>query len=148
MSKSVLYAEDEPDDIFFMKRAFRQAGVGEQLRTVNDGNEAIEYLAGRGKYANRQENPLPGVVLLDLKMPETSGFEVLQWIRTHPGVATIPVVIFTSSSQAADIERASKLGANGYLVKPGSPDLLIEVVKAFKDYWLKHDCLPGRTKED
>src|ERR1041384_3523205 len=148
MSKSVLYAEDEPDDIFFMKRAFRPAGIGEQLRTVNDGNEAIDYLAGRGKYSNRRENPLPSVVLLDLKMPETSGFEVLQWIRTHPGVATWPVVIFPSSSQPADIERASTLGANGYLVKPGSPDLLIDLVKAFKEYWLKHDCLPGRAKED
>jgi len=147
MSPSVLYAEDEPDDVFFLKRAFKQAGIEEQLRTVSDGNEAIDYLSGRGKYSDRREHPLPNIVLLDLKMPETSGFDILRWIRTAPGISSLPVVIFTSSSQPTDIERASTLGANGYLVKPGSPDLLLDLVKAFKDYWLKHDSFPRRAKE-
>jgi CheY-like chemotaxis protein len=139
MHKAVLYAEDEPDDVFFMERAFRRAGIEHGLHTVADGKEAMDYLSGKEKYADRTINPLPAVVLLDLKMPEFSGFEVLRWIRSTAEVAAVPVVILTSSAQRADIERASSLGANGYLVKPGNLEELAEVARAIKAYWLEHD---------
>jgi len=142
--KPILYAEDEQDDVIFMERAFRQAGIEHPLHTVSDGGEVIAYLCGKGKYGNRDEYPMPGLVLLDLDMPETSGFDVLKWIRSTPAVSTLPVLVLTSSSQPSDIERASLLGANGYLVKPGKPERLVDVVKAFKDYWLSHDRFAER----
>ena len=139
--RPILYAEDETDDIFFMRRAFQQTGIAHPLEAVPDGDEAIAYLAGTGKYADRIAYPLPALVLLDLNMPRTSGFEVLKWIRNRPPVSGLPVLVISSSNHDADIQRASLLGANGYLVKPGNPDDLFEMVKAFKDYWLAHDRL-------
>src|SRR3954468_16630522 len=127
LMKPILYAEDEPDDVFFMQRAFRQAGIEHPLLAVRDGAEAIAYLSGKGKYSNRDAYPLPRLVLLDLNMPESSGFDVLNWIRSTPAVSTLPVLVLTSSSHPSDIERASLLGANGYLVKPGKPERLVDV---------------------
>lgn len=143
--KPILYAEDEPDDIFFMQRAFEQAEIKQPLQTVSDGDEAIAYLSGLGKYTDRKRYPLPALVLLDLNMPQSSGFEVLKWIRSTPSLSTLPVLVITSSSQESDIQRASLLGANGYMIKPGKPDELLSMVKAFKDYWLAHDRLADKA---
>ena len=137
--KPILYAEDEQDDVFFMQRAFRQAGVQQTLQTVSDGAEAVAYLSGNAKYADRDNYPVPGLILLDLNMPQMSGFEVLKWIRSSPLHCKIPVLVLTSSNQPSDVDRASILGANGFLVKPGKPEQLVDVVKAFKEYWLAHD---------
>ena len=137
----ILYAEDEPDDVFFMIRACKHAGIESLIQTVNDGHEVIHYLSGDGKFADRNRYPLPRLVLLDLHMPGLTGFDVLEWIRRTPSVATIPVLVLTSSTIPADIERASELGANGYLVKPGTPDELVTMTKALRDYWLTQDRL-------
>lgn len=139
MINPILYAEDEPDDVFFMIRACKHAGIESLIVTVPDGHEVIRYLSGEGKYADRNRYPIPRLVLLDLHMPEFSGFDVLQWIRAHPPVSMIPVLVLTSSSDAGDIERASALGANGYLVKPGNLDELVTMTKALRDYWLTQD---------
>lgn len=144
--KPILYAEDEADDITFMVRAFQRAEIIHPLKTVADGDEALAYLAGSGKYADRELHPLPGLVMLDLNLPLTSGFDVLKWIRTTPSVAALPVLILTSSSLESDMHRCSALGANGYLVKPGQQERLLEMVKAIKNYWLSHDRLT--TKPD
>ena len=140
----ILYAEDEPDDVFFMIRACKHAGIESLIQTVTDGHEVIHYLSGDGKYADRKRYPLPQLVLLDLHLPEFSGFDVLQWIRRTPSVAMIPVLVLTSSSSGSDIARASELGANGYLVKPGNPEELLIMTKALRDYWLTHDQLSGK----
>lgn len=137
----ILYAEDEPDDVFFMIRACKHAGIESLIQTVTDGHEVIRYLSGDGKYADRNRYPLPRLVLLDLHMPDLSGFDVLQWIRSTPSVAMIPVLVLTASSSESDIERASALGANGYLIKPGSPEELNKMTKALRDYWLTQDRL-------
>ncbi len=142
--KPILYVEDEPDDIFFMRRAFEKAGIEQPLQTVPDGEQAIAYLAGRGQYSDRRLFPLPGVVLLDLNMPHTTGFEVLKWIRATPAVCSLPVLVLTSSNHESDLQRASILGANGFLVKPSDPESLLEMLQAFKAYWLMHDRLVGR----
>lgn len=144
--KPILYADDEPDDIFFMQRAFEQAGIEQPLLTVNSGNELITYLSGQGKYADRIRYPLPALVLVDLNMPQGSGFESLKWIRNKPSLSTLPVLVITSSNHESDIQRASLLGANGYLVKPSKLDDLFEVVKAFKGYWLTHDRLTNEVE--
>lgn len=143
----ILYAEDEPDDVFFMERAFKEAGIAQPLQIVTDGNEVIAYLSGTDPYADRGRFPLPGLVLLDINMPPTSGFEVLKWIRSTPAICTLPVLVLTSSNHESDVQRASLLGANGYLVKPGRPELLVGMVKAFKDYWLAHARLADRSEQ-
>jgi len=132
----ILYAEDEETDAFFLKRAFKEAGLSNPLIVVPDGQEAIDYCAGTGRYANRSENPLPCLVLLDLNMPRKSGIEVLKWIRKEQTVGTIPVIILTSSLQESDIHSAYVAGANAYLEKPSQPGELTSMMKAMKEFWL------------
>lgn len=114
----ILLAEDEEDYVLLIQRAFAQAKIPNPLHVVWNGQEAISYLKGEGKYANREEYPLPDLFLLDLKMPRVSGFEVLQWIRSQPGLAPLRVLVLTSSDQIRDVNEAYKLGANSFLVKP------------------------------
>ena len=134
--KPVLYAEDEDNDAFFLKRAFDVAIVAHPLVVVPDGQVAIDYCSGAGRYSNRDEFPLPCLLLLDLNMPKKTGLEVLKWIRNSPTVSTLPVIILTSSLQDEDVHRAYLQGANAYLVKPSNPDELIAMAKTIKDFWL------------
>ncbi len=145
VEKLVLYAEDDENDVFFMERAFQQAGIEHRLQAVADGKSAIEYLSGTGAYQSREKHPLPCLILLDLSMPGISGHEVLKWVRSQPATCTVPVIVLTSSNQESDIHRAYILGANGYLIKPGKPEELLTMVKGIKDYWLTQNRLssPG-----
>ncbi len=136
MSGTVLLVEDNPDDGFLIKRAFKKAKLANPLFVVEDGEEAVAYLVGEGEFADRSEHPLPMLILLDLKLPKMSGFEVLQWRMGNPGVKKIPVVVLTSSNQTPDIEKAYELGANSYLVKPVSFEGLMEMVRVLGMYWL------------
>ena len=133
---TILVAEDDPDDAFMLRRAFTTANIVNPVAFVSDGDEAIAYLAGTGRYADRDLHPLPVVILLDLKMPRRSGFEVLEWLRAQPGVGRLPVVVLTSSRESRDVTRAYELGANSYLVKPSSPEDLIATVRGLGLYWL------------
>src|SRR5882724_12803021 len=137
MVKRVLVAEDDPSDVFFLKRAFNLAGVPTTLYFVRDGQEAIDYLEGENGYADRETHPLPDLVLLDLKMPRMNGFDVLEWLRKQPGLKRLLVTVLTSSDQPQDINRAYDLGANSYLLKPNSTNDLAEVVKRLQRYWLE-----------
>jgi len=130
----ILYAEDEEDDVFFFQRAVEDAAILNPLAVVSDGKKALDYFSGTGSKA--REHPLPCLVILDLKLPIKSGFEVLAWIRAQPAFCTLPVIILTSSSQDMDVHRAYSQGANGFLVKPGTPSELLIMAKAIKDYWL------------
>jgi CheY-like chemotaxis protein len=116
----VLYAEDEESDRFFMQKAFAREGHQTALRVVNNGKAAMDYLSGKGAYAQRDQYPLPVLMLLDLNLPEIHGFEVLQWVRAHPVHGNLPVVIFSSSSRKEDRDRARELGATEFIAKPGS----------------------------
>ena len=91
----ILLAEDDPNDTLLIKRAFQKAGFGSLLKTVNNGKQAIDYVAGVGEYADRGRFPLPFLLLLDLKMPGTNGFEVLTWIRSQPDLKRLLVVVLT-----------------------------------------------------
>jgi CheY-like chemotaxis protein len=115
---TILMAEDESNDVFLMRRAVRKMNAPVSLQVVKDGAEAIDYLAGNGKYANRTLYPLPSLILLDIKMPRKNGFEVLEWLKENDALAQIPVVMHTSSRVKADVEKAHELGAQAYLVKP------------------------------
>jgi len=119
MSESavILIVEDREDDILVMRRAFEKALVTNPVQVVRDGEEAISYLSGEGKFANRAEYPLPALVILDLKLPKVDGFEVLIWIRRQEGIRGLPVIVLTSSNQIRDVNRAYSLGANSFVVK-------------------------------
>ncbi|SDT97329.1 two-component system, unclassified family, response regulator [Verrucomicrobium sp. GAS474] len=141
--KSILLVEDSPEDIFFMQRALKKAGVLNPLQIAEDGQKAMDYLNGSGLYGNRLVYPLPGLVLLDLKIPFVKGLEVLKWIRSQADLAQMIVIVFTSSGLDNDITHAYSLGANSYSIKPSASEKLAEFSKALKDYWLQHDlaCL-------
>jgi CheY-like chemotaxis protein len=135
-SSTILLVEDEIDDAELLTRAFRKAEIGNPIRHLEDGEMAIAYLAGHKPYADRERNPYPTVILLDLKLPRRSGFEVLEWLRSQPGLRRLPVVVLTSSGQTEDVNRAYDLGANSYLVKPASAAALHEMVKHINAYWV------------
>ena len=142
-SGPVLYAEDEEDDVFLLRHAFQEASIPNPIVTLPDGEAAIDYLGGRGNFTDRSEHPLPILLLLDINMPLVSGLEVLEWIRAQDSsLRELPALIFSSSSQPSDIQRAYQLGANGYLVKPSGLANLAEMVRAVRDYWLVHNQVP------
>src|SRR6266436_9370444 len=142
MVNRVLVAEDDPMDVFLLERAFASAGVPASLRFVRDGQEAIDYLDVGAGYADRQANPLPDLMLLDLKMPRLNGFDVLVWLRKRPGLKRLLVTVLTSSDHPQDINRAYDLGANSYLLKPHNSQDLSDMVKRVQKYWLELNQRP------
>jgi CheY-like chemotaxis protein len=140
----ILVAEDDPTDAYFFERAFKRAGIPVTLHFVRDGQEAVDYLQGEGQFTDRARHPLPQLVLLDLKMPRLDGFDVLEWVRKQPGLSGVLIVIFSSSDEPKDMNRAYGLGANSYLVKPHSMGELTALVGQFKKYWLGANDGGGR----
>jgi CheY-like chemotaxis protein len=135
MENKILHVEDNPDDVVLMNLAFSRAGVSARLDVVNDGDEAIAALGSPNGGA-------PVCVLLDVKLPRVSGLEVLAWIRNQPQLKRLPVILLTSSSQSADINRAYDLGANSFLVKPPDLDSLTQLVKTVAHYWVHINVRP------
>jgi len=133
---TVLLAEDDPDDILLTQIAFEKARLANALQVVRDGEEAIAYLKGEGKYANRAQYPLPILVLLDLKMPRMNGFQVLEWLNDHSELERVPIAIMTSSDHDPHITRAYQLGADSYLRKPPDAAALLALVQRLQAYWL------------
>ena len=130
-----LLVEDEQNDIELIRRAFLKAKILNPLFVVKSGEEAIAYLEGDGKFARREEFPIPALVLLDLRMPGIDGFDVLHWIRRQPRLALLRVVVLTGSQDVRDIDTAYKAGANSFLVKPTDFDRFVEVSQALGGYW-------------
>lgn len=137
----VLLVEDDESDILFLKRAFLKTGMPHPLHVVQDGLAAIDYLSGASPYSDRSRHPLPTQVLLDLKLPEKSGFEVLEWIRGEKALRDLPVAILTSSRESSDIRRAKELGATCYLVKPMGFTQLLEVARTIGE-WIRSGKVP------
>ncbi len=133
---AILYVEDEESDIFLMRTALKRAKIDVVLSTVRDGEAALHYLLGTGDYSNREQHPMPGLVLLDLNIPRLHGLKVLEWIRKQPATATLPVVIYTSSEQPTDVAAAQQLGANDYQVKPSTIELIAEKLQQLIQRWL------------
>ena len=138
----VLLVDDNADDVVLMTRAFRATAITAPLKVVHDGAAAIAYLSGTGEYADRAAHPLPALMLLDLKMPRVSGFDVLKWLRQQPALKRLPVVVLTSSSQETDVNRAYDLGANSYVVKPSGVQQIAQVAREIDAYWLKWNQRP------
>jgi CheY-like chemotaxis protein len=133
---TVMLVEDDLNDIFIVKRAFKLAHIQNPLQVVTDGEEAIKYLRGEGKYSDRATYPLPHLVVMDLKMPRKTGFEVLEWIkRDGRPLRRIPVVIVSSSGNPGDVNRAYELGANAYMVKPMDFRAVEHLFESITHYW-------------
>lgn len=142
-NRTILLVEDSADDVDLVRHAFRRAGVQALLQVVSHGDEAIAYLSGTGVYADRLTYPLPRLILLDLKLPRLSGFEVLEWARGNEETQYVPVVVLTSSDQHDDIRRAHKLGANSYLTKPVLREALVSMLSTIDAYWLNLHRVPA-----
>jgi two-component system response regulator len=140
--KTILQVEDDPNDVLFLQYAMKKVGLANPVQVATHGQQAIDYLQGVGKFADRQQFPLPSLVLLDLKLPYVMGLEVLKWIRRN--LQTPPIVIvLTSSALEADVVAAYELGANAYLTKPSAPADLQDLVRSLQHFWLTHNKFPA-----
>jgi|SRR5690348_9258091 len=142
----ILIAEDEEDYVLLLKRAFTQAKIANPIFSVATGKETLAYLKGEGKYSNRDEHPLPDLLLLDLKLPGHSGLEILRWLRAQPGLAGLRVVVLTSSDQLKDVNDAYRLGANSFLMKPYDFEDLVHLAKVIQEYWLYLSKCPESSR--
>jgi len=133
---SILVVDDDLNDLMFIEKAFRMIGVTDPIHAVNGGREALAYLRGEGKYADRETYAYPTFILTDLKMPDTDGFKVLKFLQDHPEKAVTPTVVLTGSNNVDDVRKAYLLGATSYHVKPVSPEKLRQLVKVLHEYWL------------
>ena len=133
----VLVAEDNPDDALLLRRALDKAGIKARVKIVPDGEEMLLYLQGLGAYSNRSADPLPSLIILDLKMPRKSGLEVLAWLGENPNLSVVPTIVLSASNLDDDVRAAYDLGANTYFVKPSTFDELVETMKMVDLYWKK-----------
>jgi CheY-like chemotaxis protein len=131
---SILLVDDSEDDRLIMRRAFRGAGVPTPVFMVGGGEEAIDFLSGTGKYSNRNDFPMPALVLLDIKMPGMDGLDVLRWIRVQPDLQTLRVVMLTSSNDPVDARTAYRFGANSFLTKSPDWERLVEIARSLEIY--------------
>jgi CheY-like chemotaxis protein len=139
---TVLLVEDNDDDVSLFERAFGRTGFPHLLQTVRSGDEAIAYLSGSGVYADREQYPLPALLLLDIKLPRKDGFEVLGWIRHHPKLAPLRVIMLTGSARSEDVNRAYRMGANSYLSKPVDASGFVDILKTLGAHWFQHSKVP------
>ena len=144
----ILIVEDREDDVLLMRKSFEKAGLPNPIKIVRDGEEALAYLSGEGKYASRDEYPLPSLILLDLKLPGMDGFEVLTWIRKQQGIRGIPVVVLTSSTQLRDVNRAYELGANSFFVKEFDFQNSVDLTRLLERYWLQKALKPESSRPE
>jgi CheY-like chemotaxis protein len=138
----ILHVEDNDEDVYLLRYAFKLAGVDNPIHHVPDGQQAIDYLSGAGDFADRKQFPMPATVLLDLKLPFRMGLEVLQWIRQQPALKSLIVIILSSSFYEEDIERAYTLGVNAFLVKPSDVNTLADMCKAVNHFWFTYNQAP------
>lgn len=141
-SITILLVDDDSDDRFMAKDAFKEARLLNDLRFVENGEELIDYLHHRGKYADVKNSPRPGLILLDLNMPGKDGREALTEIKADPDLRRIPVVIVTTSKAEEDVVRTYELGSNSYITKPVSFEGLVAIIKTMANYWLEIVQLP------
>ena len=141
----ILLVEDNPDDVELTLRAFKKSNIINEVVVARDGAEALDYLYGTGRFAGRDINITPAVILLDLKLPKVNGFEVLQRIRADERTQLLPVVILTGSQEEQDLINGYKLGANSYIVKPVGFDKFCCAIQKLGMYWLLLNQPPRRT---
>ena len=135
-NKIILLVDDSENDVFLTQRAIKKNNIANQIIVASDGQEALDYLFGQGRYTGRDLSQMPVVTLLDLKMPRIDGFEVLKQIRAHPQTRHLPVVILTSSKEDIDIAKGYIEGCNAYVVKPVDFDQFADAIRQLGLFWL------------
>ena len=141
--KIILLVEDNPDDVELTLLALKESNIANQVVVAGNGVEALDYLLGSGRFADRDTSILPQLVLLDLKLPKVSGLEVLEQMRAHPRLKLVPVVVLTSSSEEEDMVDSYRLGANSYVRKPVEFHRFVEAVRHLGLYWLLINQCPS-----
>ena len=131
-SAVILIVEDDPNDVLFLRRAFKQADVRQEIRIAADGQEAVDYLSGTGRFQDRHKYPVPCLVILDLKLPKRNGLEVLDWLRHREEYVDLPVVMVTSSEENGDRDTAERHGVEAYRVKPVSLEALVRLAREIR----------------
>jgi len=140
--KHILLVEDNPDDRELIQSAFKEVGAPHEFAVVEDGQQAMDYLLGKGEFAEQPTHENPDIILLDLKLPKLTGFDVLKLIRANEHTVHVPVVIFTSSNIQADMATGYRIGANSIVTKPIEATQFIECVKILGSYWLRWNHPP------
>lgn len=138
----ILMADDDADDRMLTKEALDESRVLNELRFVEDGEELMDYLQRRGRFANPADSPRPGLILLDLNMPKKDGREALKEIKADPDLRRIPVVVMTTSRAEEDIFRSYDFGASSFITKPVTFDRLVELMRTLGEYWVEFVELP------
>lgn len=141
-SACILLVDDNRMDVELSLDAFREAHLANRIEVAGSGRQALDYLLGVGGYGDRITHPLPGLILLDLKMPGIDGFEVLRQLKATPLIKRIPVVVLTSSREEGDRAISYDIGANSYLVKPVSFEGFLNVIRQIENYWLTLNIAP------
>ena len=144
---TVLLIDDDPADQFLVQEAMKVANFDHNLRQVSDGDEALDYLFGRGRNADRLKAPRPDLILLDLNMPRFDGRQVARTLKTHPFLKNIPIVVLTSSSREEDVDELYEMGVNSYMQKPANFDEFTAALRALASYWLERASLPSSALE-
>ena len=135
MAKAILIAEDDENDAVLLKLALQKAGVENPVFTMNDGDQVIAYLKGDTPYANREKFPLPSVLLLDLKMPRLSGFQVMEWLHAQKDFKSLLVVVLTGHDGLREVQQAYKLGAHSFLIKPCKSEDIKNLIHWYSEHW-------------
>jgi CheY-like chemotaxis protein len=138
----ILLVEDSPEDFEATVRALRKSGLANPIFRCEDGDEALDFLYRRGRYADPKSAPRPGIILLDLNLPGTDGREVLATVKADASLRSIPVVVLTTSTDERDIERCYGAGANSYVNKPVDLDGFMRSIQRFKDFWFEIVIVP------
>jgi CheY-like chemotaxis protein len=141
-STTILMADDDPEDCMMTRKALEASRGVSDLRFVGDGDELMDYLMRRDKYADPLTSPRPGIILLDLNMPKKDGHAALEEIKIHPEIRRIPIVVLTTSNVEEDIELSYDQGASSFITKPDTYQGLVEAMKCFDQYWLEIATLP------
>ena len=140
--EAVLLVEDNGDDVLLTTLALQKTRPGPLVNIADNGEEGIRYLKGEGIYADRVKYPFPNLVLLDIRTPRKSGFEVLQWIRKQPALSHLPVIVFSGSSESGDVQQSYQNGANSFLRKPGQFEDWVELLDTTLTYWTRMHQVP------
>lgn len=142
---TILLTDDDEEDLQMTLEALRESRLGNDLRITRDGEELMDYLLRRGRYADPSDSPMPGLILLDLNMPKKDGREALAEIKANPDLRQIPVIVLTTSKAEEDIFRSYDLGVNSFITKPVTFAGLVEAMKVLSQYWFEIVELPHRA---
>jgi CheY-like chemotaxis protein len=138
----ILIADDDAEDRLLVKEAMEEGRVANRLEFVEDGEELLDYLRNRGKYADKKQYPSPGLILLDLNMPRKDGREAMKEIKSDPQLRVIPIVVLTTSKAEEDILRTYDLGVNSFITKPVTFSSLVNIMQTLEKYWFEIVELP------